>query len=86
MDTEVTGNQNYDNHYANYCKDVHSAVLHFFKAYGRFTRYPLPPLIIVCLRKIGTAQSCLPQFLAIRVDTAAECKPDSVKTARRSRD
>ena len=27
MHTEVAGDQNYDDHYANYSKDVHSVVL-----------------------------------------------------------
>jgi hypothetical protein len=41
MDPEVTRNQNYDDHYANDSKDVHSGVLTFNNDGGRCS-YALP--------------------------------------------
>jgi len=40
MDSEIAGNQNYDDHYANDSEDVHSALLPFHDDSARRARSP----------------------------------------------
>ena len=46
MDSEIAGNQNYDDHYANNCKDVHSALLPLHDGDARCARAMYQPLFI----------------------------------------